>query len=74
LIDQKQTQQKGRDIPELVAHSQIDQCDENTCWKKIDRKMETREKEPGIRKVNKTPKQIGFYDFDQIGLHFLRIP
>jgi len=36
--------------------------------------METREKEPGIREVNETPKQIGFYDFDQIGLHFLRIP
>ena len=38
------------------------------------RKMKTRKKDPGIRKVNKTPKQIGFYDFDQIGLYFLRIP
>ena len=32
--------------------------------------METREKEPGIREVNETPKQIVFYDFDQIGLQF----
>jgi len=56
LIDQKQAQQKGRDIPELVTHSQIEQSNQNACWKEIDREMETRKKDPGIGKIDTTPK------------------
>jgi len=56
LIDQKQAQQKGRDIPELVTHSQIEQSNQNASWKERYWEMETRKKDPGIWQIDTTPK------------------
>jgi len=40
----------------LVTHPQIEQSYKNSCWKEIDREVETRKKEPSIREIDTTPK------------------